>query len=121
MNEEKSSSSNKELLDKLLAFAVASTRFAASLSKSKSGSILAQPLVLSSVAVGRYCQEAQEASTREEFISKVNQALEKARATQYLLKVIQYGKFANGDEEKGQEDEIAMVADILEKSIKAMS
>ena len=120
MGEEKQSSSNKELLEKLLKFAVRTIELGGELTKSEKASIIVQPLITSGTAIGQYCQEAQEVLTRDDFINKVSQALGQARITQYLLKVIQYGKFAD---ERGVEKLIAecnTIVAVLSRSVEAM-
>ncbi len=84
--------SNKEwkktFLERLLKFAVSIITLANNLPKTPAGFAIATQLIKAGTSVGANTEEAQDASSRKDFVQKLSIALREARETRYWLKVI---------------------------------
>ncbi len=79
--------SNRQLEERTLLFAVAIVRFAATLPRTDSGSIIARQLVKAGTSIGSNYREANRAESRDDFIHKTGIVLKEASETDYWLEL----------------------------------
>jgi len=77
-----------DIHDRLLAFGVRIVKFSKLLSKNIENRSIADQLLRSATSVGANMQEADAASSRKDFINKVNIAKKEIQETNYWLKLI---------------------------------
>ena len=82
-----------ELLERLLSFSVKIITLASKLPRTPSGFAIAGQIIRSGTSIGANCEEAQDSSSRKEFLNKINISLKEARETYYWLKVIKRAVF----------------------------
>lgn len=74
--------------ERTLEFAVSIVNFSQLIKKDSVGLVLTKQIVRSGTSIGSNTQEANDASTKKEFIQKLLIALREARETEYWLSVI---------------------------------
>ena len=109
-----------DLLDRLLRFAVRIVILAGKLPKTPAGFAIASQVVRSGTSVGANCQEAQDASSGNDFLYKLNISLREARETYYWLKVIQLSKLLPDIFVNSEMQECNEIISILVKSVKTI-
>jgi four helix bundle protein len=78
---------NRQLEERTLLFAVAILRFAATLPRTDSGSIVARQLVKAGTSIGSNYREANRAESRDDFIHKTGIVLKESSETDYWLEL----------------------------------
>src|SRR3989344_5383959 len=81
-------SKNFDIRQRTLKFSVLIIRLITLLPKSPAGFAIANQVVRSGTSVGANVEEAQDASTRKEFIYTMTISLREARETEYWLRII---------------------------------
>ncbi|MBU0570049.1 four helix bundle protein [Patescibacteria group bacterium] len=108
----------KELLQRLLKFAVRIIILSNKLPKTPAGFAIANQIVRSGTSIGANCEEAQDAFSRRDFLKSINISLKEARETRYWLMAIKASKMLPDslvDFELGECEEIVA---ILTSSVK---
>jgi four helix bundle protein len=77
-----------DITDRTFDFAVKIVKLANKLPKSPAGFRIGNQIVGSGTSIGANTQEAQSASSKNDFIHKMNIALREARETKYWLRII---------------------------------
>lgn len=109
----------KELFSRMTRFAVRIVLLASSLPKTLAGFAVASQLVRSGTSIGANVQEAQDASSRKDFIQKLSISLREARETHYWLDIIVMSKLlSSGNIDELQQECEEFVA-ILVTSLKS--
>ena len=78
---------NRNLEERTLLFAVAIVRFAATLPRTDSGSIVARQLVKAGTSIGSNYREANRAESRDDFIHKTGVVLKESSETDYWIEL----------------------------------
>lgn len=78
----------EDLSDRTLKFAIEVTRMVRSSPKDYSIAIILNQLLRSATSIGANFEEAQNASSRDDFIYKISLSLREARETRFWLRVI---------------------------------
>lgn len=78
----------KKFLERLLKFAVRIIILASKLPKNAAGFAIAMQAIKAGTSIGANVEEAQDASSRKDFIQKLSISLREAKETRYWLKVI---------------------------------
>lgn len=79
--------SNRQLEERTLIFAVAIVRFAATLPRTDTGSIVARQLVKAGTSIGSNYREANRAESRDDFVHKTGIVLKESSETDYWLEL----------------------------------
>lgn len=82
----------KDIKDRTFAFAVDVVNFSSTIAHSQCSMRLSDQLLRSGTSVGANVEEATAASSRNDFVYKVNIALREARETNYWLRLIRGSK-----------------------------
>ncbi|MBI3788454.1 MAG: four helix bundle protein [Ignavibacteriales bacterium] len=79
----------QDIKERTFEFAVKIIQFAEHLPNSRSSHVLSKQLIRSGTSIGANVEEAVAASSKEDFVYKMNIALREARETNYWLRIIQ--------------------------------
>lgn len=109
-----------QLLERLLSFAVRIIILAGKLPKTPAGFAIAGQLIRAGTSVGANCEEAQDASSRKDFLHKLNISLREAKETRYWLKVIKYSNLLDNSLINVELDECNEIVAILTTSVKTI-
>ena len=116
-------SSNKEwktvFLERLLTFAVRIINLANKLPRTPAGFAIATQLIKAGTSVGSNAEEAQDASSRKDFVQKLSIALRESRETQYWLRVISGSRLLSADDVDLELAECGEIVAILTSSVKS--
>ena len=110
----------KELLDRLLRFAVRVITLAGKLPKTPAGYAIANQIVRSGTSIGANCEEAQDAFSRKDFLKTINIALKEAKETRYWLKVIKLSNLLPHSLVDQELRECNQIVAILTSSVKTL-
>lgn len=77
-----------DITERTLKFAVNIIKIAKLLPQNSAGFVIANQVIRSGTSIGANTQEAQDASSKKEFIHKMNIALKEAKETFYWLEII---------------------------------
>ena len=103
-----------EIQDRSLGFAVKILKFAEKMPKSLASGVLAKQLIRSATSIGANMEEADGASSKNDFINKVTIARKEARETRYWLRLIQMGDLMHN------RDNIVLLNDLIQESFELM-
>jgi four helix bundle protein len=114
-----------DIHDRLLAFGIRIVKFCKLLAKNYDNRVIADQLIRSGTSVGANMQEADAASSRRDFINKVNISKKEVQETNYWLKIIKEAELVNNQNNKielgwllNESDElIKIIGAILRKTI----
>jgi len=109
----------KSFSNKLLNFGVKIIKLANKLPKTPAGFAIASQLVKSGISIGANFFEAQDASSRPDFINKMSISLREARETAYWLDLIKLSDMLNGKDLDEAIIECQEIIAILAKSVKS--
>lgn len=110
----------KELLERLLRFAVRIIKLANRLPRTPAGYAVANQIVKSGTSIGANCEEAQEALSRKDFLKTINISLKEARETRYWLKVIRESELLPTSMVNPELQECVEIIAILTSSVKTL-
>lgn len=79
----------QDIKERTFEFAIKIIQFAEDLPNSRSSQVVSKQLIRSGTSIGANVEEAVAASSKEDFIYKMNIALREARETNYWLRIIQ--------------------------------
>ena len=82
-----------QIQDRALEFGVKILKFADRLPKTVAGSVLVKQLIRSGTSIGANMEEADGASSKNDFVNKVTIARKEARETRYWLRLIQKAEY----------------------------
>jgi len=109
---------NNDLPERFLKFSVRIIRLANKLPKTPAGFAVASQLIKSGTSIGANYYEAQDASSRNDFLNKISISLREARETHYWLMVIKLSQLLPGDLVDPEIVECNEIISILVKSVK---
>jgi four helix bundle protein len=84
-----------QIQDRTLEFGIRILKFTDKLPKTAAGMVLAKQLIRSGTSIGANMEEADGASSKNDFINKVTIARKEARETRYWLQLIQKAGLIN--------------------------
>lgn len=87
----------QDIKERTFEFAIKIIQFAEDLPNSRSSQVVSKQLIRSRTSIGANVEEAVAASSKEDFIYKMNIALREARETNYWLRIIQRTLPGGGD------------------------
>lgn len=106
--------------DKSYLFAVHVVEFCRSLQENKREYILSKQLLRSGTSVGANIEEAVQAQSKQDFISKLSIALKEAYESRYWIRLINDTRYADTDEceqlQRILQEVIALLVSILKKT-----
>jgi len=108
----------KELLGRLLKFAIRIVLLSGKLPKTPAGFAIANQVIRSGTSIGANCEEAQDAFSVKDFLKTINISLKEAKETGYWLKVIKYSGLLPGEHVDRELDECNEIIAILISSVK---
>lgn len=121
MNNEHLTNKTKQLLDRVLKFAVDIIHLVDKLPKTPAGFNIANQLVRSATSMGANCEEAQGAASKKDFINKMHVVLKEAKESKYWLKIIQLAHLLVGysvERELKEADELCAIFSSIVKKAK---
>lgn len=83
---------NNNLLKRLMDFSVKIILLSGKLPKTPAGFAIAGQIVRSGTSIGANCEEAQDSSSKKEFLNKITISLREAKETRYWLKLVSLTK-----------------------------
>jgi four helix bundle protein len=115
-----------DIHDRLLIFGIRIIKLCKILSRNLENRVIADQLIRSGTSVGANMQEADAASSRKDFINKVNISKKEIQETNYWLKVIQGSELINNSNNqqelvqllKESEELIKIIGSILHRTLK---
>ena len=115
-----------DIHDRLLRFGIRIVSFCRLLAKNPENRVIADQLIRSGTSVGANMQEADAASSRRDFINKVNISKKEIQETNYWLKIISGSDLLNNQNNKEElagllresEELIKIIGTILHRTIK---
>ena len=93
---------NHDIYDRLLRFGIRIVKFSKIISKNIENRAIADQLLRSATSVGANMQEADAASSRKDFINKVNISKKEIQETNYWLKLIDGAELVNNPGNKSE-------------------
>ena len=114
-----------DIHDRLLRFGIRIVKFCRILSRNLENRVISDQLIRSGTSAGANMQEADAASSRKDFIHKVNVAKKEAQETNYWLKIISGSDLLNNESNKQElvwllkesEELIRIIGSILHRTI----
>ena len=106
------------LSNKAYSFALDAVKFCRSLIEEKREYILSKQLMRSATSIGANVQEARQAQSKRDFISKLSIALKEAHESLYWLQLIRDSEYANDDDVSTLISVLKEVIALLTASIK---
>lgn len=106
------------LLRKSYMFALHATLFCKRLMEDKREYVLSKQLIRSGTSVGARIEEAQQAESRKDFISKISGAMKEAYESRYWIRLIRDAGYMTKEEAKEFLVEVEEVIALLGASIK---
>jgi len=115
-----------DIYERLLSFGIRIVKFCKILSKNFDNKVIADQLIRAGTSVGANMQEADAASSRKDFINKVNISKKEIQETNYWLKIIQGSELINNSNNqqelvqllKESEELIKIIGSILHRTLK---
>lgn len=86
----------KDILERLFKFSITIIKLASELPRTPAGFAIASQVIRSGTSIGANAEEAQDAISRREFLTKMNISLKEARETRYWLMIIKESKLISG-------------------------
>jgi four helix bundle protein len=111
---------NIDIHERLLKFGIRIVRLCKILAKNIDNRVIADQLIRSATSVGANMQEADAASSKKDFINKVNVSKKEMQETNYWLKLINGAELINNDENKQELDQLLKESEELKKIIGAI-
>ena len=102
-----------DIYDRLLEFGIRIVKFCKILSKNLENRVLADQLIRSGTSVGANMQEADAASSRKDFINKVNISKKEIQETNYWLKTVLGAGLVNNEINKQELQSLLKESDEL--------
>ncbi|MDD5382306.1 MAG: four helix bundle protein [Candidatus Margulisbacteria bacterium] len=114
-----------DIHDRLLRFGIRAIKFCKILSRNLDNRVIADQLIRSATSVGANMQEADAASSRKDFINKVNISKKEIQETNYWLKIISGSEIINNQNNlqelawllQESEELIKIIGSILHRTI----
>lgn len=108
----------RSIPERTFVFGVRVVRFSGSLPRTPAGFAIASQLVRSGTGIGANVEEAQDASSRKEFVRFMVIALKEARETLYWLRIIHESKMVTSSDLRDLLKEAQELVKILITSVK---
>ena len=89
-----------DIHDRLLAFSICTVKFCRLIARIPDNRVIADQLIRASTSVGANMQEADAASSKKDFISKVNIAKKEIQESNYWLKITKGAELVNNERNK---------------------
>ena len=109
---------DKNIQERSYEFALGIIRLVRLMPKDIAGYALGRQLVRSGTSIGANIEEAQGASSKKDFINKINIAKKESRETKYWLRLIGDSEILTEDKIKGLIDECGSIINILTAIVK---
>ena len=110
----------RDLLERLLKFSVMIIKLASGLPKTPAGFAIAGQIIRSATSIGANCEEAQDASSRKDFLNRMSISLREAKETKYWLKVIRESGLLSVNRLQEAIDECDQIVAILVSTVKSL-
>lgn len=107
-----------DIRERTFKFGVRIVKLVANLPKNTVGFAISNQLIRSGTSVGANIEEAQNSSSKKEFIRSLTISLKEARETNYWLRIIEETKLANGEKLTELLEEVKEIIKILITIIK---
>jgi four helix bundle protein len=111
---------NIDIHERLLKFGIKIVKLCKILAKNPDNRVIADQLIRSGTSVGANMQEADAASSRKDFINKVNVAKKEIQETNYWLKLIEGSELINNENNKKEFDLLLKESDELKRIVGAI-
>ena len=107
------------LVDKSFKFAVRIVKLYKYLSENKKECILSKQILRSGTSIGANINEAQEAQSKNDFISKLSISLKEARETKYWIELLKETDYLRKNETDSILDDLIEIIELLVTIIKS--
>jgi four helix bundle protein len=111
---------NIDIHDRLLKFGIRIVRLCKILAKNPDNRVIADQLIRSGTSVGANMQEADAASSRKDFINKVNIAKKEIQEANYWLKMVDGSELINNENNKRELTQLLNESEELKRIIGAI-
>jgi four helix bundle protein len=105
--------------ERLLNFSVEIIKLTSKLPKNSAGFAISSQLIKSATSIGANVEEAQDASSRKDFVQKLTIALRESRETKYWLTLIEMSDMITKDAFNNSSKECSEIIAILSSSVKS--
>ena len=107
------------ILDKSYAFAISIVHFCMRIQSERKEYVLTKQLLKSGTSIGANVEEAEQAQSKKDFISKLSIALKEAHETRYWLRLMRDTKITREEETNKLIDEVHQIIKLLVAIIKS--